>query len=74
MRHIFNRTQGAWDIASAYDSSTDLFLENGKWEDPDTLVEPNSQVPLVVARLNSGQILGLEYGGYFSPPAPVEDP
>lgn len=70
LTHVFKSGPRAWDVANIYENSTDLYLEDSRWEDLDSLVEPIPNIPLVMARIANGQVLGLAYGGYYAPTPP----
>lgn len=72
LRSVFNKSPGAWTAAKPYnDGSGDLFLQNGKWTDPNTTVPPAEGQTLFLARLGPGQVLGIETGGVYAVDPPV---
>lgn len=71
MRSGFVKSPGAWEAALPYEDSdsgeTKLWCRGGSWDKPDTIAGPVMGVGMVVARLSSGQILGLASGGVHAP-------
>lgn len=70
LRNCFNKRPGAWEVAKPFENG-DLYLQGGRWAQPDTILPPSQGVPLILARLGKGQVVGVASGGAYAvdPPA-----
>lgn len=72
LRSCFNKRAGAWEAAMPYnDGSGDLYLKGGRWAQPDTILPVSEGVPLVLARLGKGQVVGVARGGVYAVDLPA---
>lgn len=70
LKSCFRKRPGAWEVAKPFEDGA-LYLQGARWEQPDTIVPPAVGVPMVLARLGKGQVVGVTQGGVYAVDPPT---